>query len=58
VAGICARTGWRDADRQGNYEVAHSTGVYVFDADGRARLLFRPTDMVDAMRADLLRLVR
>lgn len=41
----------------GFYEVTHSSGVYVFDRDGEARLLFRPGDSIDAMATDLKRLL-
>ena len=41
----------------GDYEVTHGNGVYVFDADGEARLLFAglesTTPNFDAMAADL-----
>ena len=37
----------------GSYEVSHSSGVYVFDADGRARLLATSADSVDAIVHDL-----
>ena len=40
------------------YEVTHSSGVYVFDTSGRARLLFRPDDSMEAMALDLRRLLR
>jgi len=33
----------------GNYEVAHSRGVYVFDARGRARLLAPDTESVETL---------
>lgn len=43
-------------DAHGDYEVAHSSGVFVFDGAGRARLLIRPDDPVAAITADLDRL--
>lgn len=43
-------------DAQGNYEVTHSTAVFVFDRTGRSRLLMLPRDSVDAIAADLERL--
>lgn len=45
-------------DRHGHYDVAHSAGVYVFDRDGAARLLFRSGDSPEAMCADLLQLLQ
>ncbi|WP_407352655.1 SCO family protein [Luteimonas sp. R10] len=44
-------------DPHGNYDVVHSAGVYVFDRDGEARLLFQTDDPPEAMCADLLRLL-
>ena len=44
-------------DAQGNYEVTHSSAVFVFDRDGRARLLFTPKNAPDAMAQDLRRLL-
>jgi len=44
-------------DAQGQYEVNHSSAVFVFDRDGRARLLFTPKDAPDAMAQDLRRLM-
>lgn len=46
-----------EPDARGFYEVAHSSGVYVFDQRGRARLLFRQDDPMTAMEADLRRLL-
>lgn len=45
------------ADADGNYEVSHPAGIYVFDSAGRARLLFQSDDPVEAMHADLARLL-
>ncbi len=47
-----------EADADGFYEVTHSSGVYVFDQNGAARLLFRPGDSVEQMAADLTRLLK
>jgi protein SCO1 len=44
-------------DASGNYDVAHSGGVFVFDRSGRARLLARPEDPAPAITADLERLL-
>ncbi|SHI21698.1 protein SCO1/2 [Pollutimonas bauzanensis] len=38
----------RSGDKN-DYEVAHSRGVYMFDAEGRARLLAADTESVDAL---------
>jgi protein SCO1/2 len=43
-------------DASGQYEVTHSGGVFVFDRDGRARLLIRPDDPLPSVIADLDRL--
>jgi len=43
-------------DQDGNYEVTHSTGVFVFDHTGRSRLLVLPRDSATAIAADLDRL--
>jgi len=44
-------------DAQGNYEVTHSSAVFVFDRDGHARLLFTPKDAPGAWGHDLKRLL-
>lgn len=43
-------------DKNGDYEVMHSTGVFVFDGTGRSRLLVLPNYPADAIAADLDRL--
>ncbi|WP_111496283.1 SCO family protein [Marinobacter bohaiensis] len=50
--------GYGDADEQGNYDVSHSSAIYVFDQAGEVRLLLRPGMTRDAMVEDLSRLVR
>jgi protein SCO1 len=45
----------RDAD--GSYEVTHSSAVYVFDAQGRARLLATDQNTPDAIAHDLRRVI-
>jgi protein SCO1 len=45
-------------DQNGNYAVEHSSVVFVFDANGRARLLARDSDAPDAVAQDLQRLLR
>lgn len=42
----------------GGYEVAHSSGIYIFDREGKARLLANGTDTVDALAHDLRQLVQ
>jgi protein SCO1 len=44
-------------DPRGNYEVTHSSAVYIFDAQGRARLLATDHDTADAVAHDLRRIV-
>ncbi|AXF15085.1 SCO family protein [Paraburkholderia caledonica] len=44
-------------DPNGNYEVTHSSAVYMFDAQGRARLLATDHDTPDAIAQDLRRIV-
>ncbi len=44
-------------DRQGNYTVAHSNAVFIFDAKGNARLLGGSDDKADAIAQDLKRLI-
>ncbi|SAL30847.1 electron transport protein SCO1/SenC [Caballeronia peredens] len=45
-------------DPDGSYEVTHSSAVYIFDADGHARLLATDQDSVDAIASDLTRVIR
>ncbi len=49
--------GYEDPDESGNYEVSHSGAVYVFDRQGKARLLVRPDQSVEAIRSDIATLV-
>jgi protein SCO1/2 len=49
--------GYGKPDAKGNYEVSHSSAVYVFDRKGDARLIIRPSDSVDAITSDLQRLI-
>ncbi len=44
-------------DPDGSYEVTHSSAVYVFDAQGRARLLATDKDTPDAIAHDLRRVI-
>lgn len=41
------------ADPHGHYTVDHSGGVFVFDPQGRLRLMLRPGSTVDEMAADV-----
>ncbi len=43
---------------KGNYNVMHSTAVFVFDAQGRIRLLMSDVNHSDAVVADLRQLLR
>lgn len=49
--------GYGEPDASGNYPVSHSSAVFVFDEQGDARLLVRDSDPVDAIVADLDRLI-
>jgi len=40
-------------DKDGNYDVTHSTAVFVFDGTGRSRLLMLPRDSAADITADL-----
>jgi protein SCO1/2 len=44
-------------DPNGSYEVTHSSAVYVFDAQGHARLLATDHDSPDVIAADLRRII-
>ncbi len=44
-------------DDDGNYEVSHSSAVFVFDGAGKVRLMMRQQDAPDDIAADLKRLV-
>jgi cytochrome oxidase Cu insertion factor (SCO1/SenC/PrrC family) len=50
--------GYDDADEKGNYDVSHSSAVYVFDRQGQARLLVRPDQSLEALRSDLTALAK
>lgn len=45
------------ADRHGNYEVVHSSAVFVFDGTGQARLLVQTGARAKAVAADVRRLL-
>ncbi len=44
-------------DLDGSYEVTHSSAVYIFDAQGRARLLATDKDAPDAIAHDVRRVI-
>jgi protein SCO1 len=44
-------------DKYGNYEVDHSNAVFVFDGDGRARLLAQSDNTAQQIASDLHRLL-
>jgi protein SCO1/2 len=44
-------------DPSGNYEVTHSSAVYIFDARGHARLLATGNDSPDVIASDLRRII-
>ncbi|HZX71115.1 MAG TPA: SCO family protein [Rhodanobacter sp.] len=41
------------SSKDGNYEVSHSSAIYVFDRDGNPRVLFTPADKQDDLVHDL-----
>jgi len=45
-------------EADGDYEVTHGSGVYIFDKNGHARLLATPDDSIDAIARDVRRLVQ
>lgn len=51
-----ATFGYDEPNEFGDYNVSHASAMYVFDSEGRARALFRPSDSVAAMAADLRRI--
>lgn len=48
--------GYGKPDANGDYEVSHSSAVYIFDRQGQARLLARPDDSATTIAGDLGRL--
>lgn len=44
-------------DKNGNYEVTHSSAIFIFDDQGKARLLADSSDKADAIARDLKRLI-
>ncbi|NYS59375.1 SCO family protein [Vreelandella salicampi] len=49
--------GYGEEDGNGNYEVSHSSAVFAFNEQGKARVLIRDSDPMDAVVADLKTLV-
>ena len=47
----------KPGDSADTYNVTHSRGVFVFDNRGKARLLASDTEAVDAVTADLRKLI-
>ncbi|HWU77145.1 MAG TPA: SCO family protein [Rhodanobacter sp.] len=41
------------ASKDGSYEVSHSSAIYVFDRDGKPRVLYTPADAQDDLVHDL-----
>ena len=50
--------GYDEPDASGNYNVSHSSAVYVFDRSGSARLLLRPGLSPEQISEDLAQLAR
>ena len=50
--------GYDKPDASGNYNVSHSSAVYVFDRSGNARLLLRPGLSPEQISEDLAQLAR
>lgn len=50
--------GYDEPDERGNYNVSHSSAVYVFDGEGNARLLLRPGMTTEQITSDLTQLAR
>lgn len=48
---------YESPDKYGNYEVDHSSAVFVFDRDGRARLLAQSDNTAQQVASDLRRLL-
>lgn len=48
---------YEKADKYGNYEVDHSSAVFIFDRDGRARLLGLSDNTAQQVASDLRRLL-
>ncbi|MBL4744720.1 MAG: SCO family protein [Cycloclasticus sp.] len=49
--------GYGEEDQDGNYEVSHSGAVFVFDKDGKARLLATQSSSFDDLYDDLINIL-
>jgi protein SCO1/2 len=49
--------GYGKPDKDGNYEVTHSSAVFVFDTHGKTRLMAQSDDTADAVAHDLRLLI-
>lgn len=49
--------GYGKPDKEGNYEVSHSSAVFVFDRKGHARLLIDSSESAKAIESDLRKLL-
>jgi protein SCO1/2 len=49
--------GYGEETAPGEYAVSHSSAVFAFDRDGEARLLMRQDDPIEAITADVARLL-
>lgn len=50
--------GYGEPDAEGDYLVSHGSAVYAFDRGGKARLLIRGEDSMEAVASDLRQLVK
>lgn len=50
--------GYGDRDEAGNYAVSHPSAVFAFDREGKAQLLIRDDDPMEAVVADLRQLLK
>ena len=50
-------TRWKSATPAATYEVTHSSAVYIFDAQGHARLLATDNDSIDTIAHDVRRVI-
>ncbi|WP_404362844.1 SCO family protein [Marinobacter sp.] len=50
--------GYSEPDSNGHYQVSHSSAIYVFDTQGRIRLLLRPELPTELIAEDLADLVK
>ncbi|MEH6562309.1 MAG: SCO family protein, partial [Marinobacter sp.] len=50
--------GYGEPNEKGNYDVSHSSAVYIFDRQGQARLLIRPDQGAEKISQDLIALAQ